>query len=93
MCKSHATSADTNTFHDVKECNVFRDSNLGAGVVDLSEDSLVHCAVFLRRMWNIKNSDPELFSDLYFQMSGDTVDIVSVGRSVSGFKFPVFRFW
>ncbi len=65
---------------------------MGPGVVDFGRDSLVHAAVFLRRMWKLRKTDAVLFDDLYFQMSGDTADIVSRHCPDSGFRFPVSGF-
>jgi hypothetical protein len=39
--------------------------------------SLVHAAIFLSRMWSLRTLDRQLFENLYFQMAGDTTDIVS----------------
>jgi hypothetical protein len=56
---------------------MLKESELGLNILDLTEDSLVHACVFLARMWNIKKDDSALFENLYFQMDGDTNDIVS----------------
>ena len=76
-CKTHATSTASNSYHTTEECNVLRDSDLGRTVVSLTEDSLVLATVFLYRMWRLRQRDPLLFEDLYFQMDGDVTDIVS----------------
>ena len=78
MCKIHATSATaSNSYHTIEECRVLRESDLGRTVVSLTEDSLELATVFLYRMWRLKQSDPTLFEDVYFQMAGDVTDIVS----------------
>jgi hypothetical protein len=56
---------------------MLEESGLGPNILDLTEDSLVHACIFLARMWKIKKDDSALFDNLYFQMDGDTNDIVS----------------
>jgi len=77
MCKLHETSTSSNKYHDSDECRMLEESGLGPNILDLTEDSLVHACIFLARMWKIKKDDSALFENLYFQMDGDTNDIVS----------------